>query len=61
MKRPQSSGASILTPTASLALVLVLSAGLHGNVIRTLMPLVMTDEELDEALTVLESCLEDAG
>ena len=39
--------------------VLALPAGLHGNVIRTLMPLVMTDAELDEALSVLERCLED--
>jgi 4-aminobutyrate aminotransferase / (S)-3-amino-2-methylpropionate transaminase / 5-aminovalerate transaminase len=37
--------------------VLVLTAGLHGNVIRTLMPLVMTDAELDEALDVLEAAL----
>jgi 4-aminobutyrate aminotransferase/(S)-3-amino-2-methylpropionate transaminase len=37
--------------------VLVLSAGLHGNVIRTLMPLVMTDPELEEGLAVLEACL----
>ena len=37
--------------------VLLLSAGLYGNVIRTLMPLVMTDAELNEGLDVLESCL----
>jgi 4-aminobutyrate aminotransferase/(S)-3-amino-2-methylpropionate transaminase len=37
--------------------VLALSAGLHGNVIRTLMPLVMTDDELEEALDVLEACI----
>jgi 4-aminobutyrate aminotransferase/(S)-3-amino-2-methylpropionate transaminase len=37
--------------------VLALSAGLYGNVIRTLMPLVMTDSELGEALDVLESSL----
>ena len=37
--------------------VLALSAGLHGNVIRLLMPLVMTDAELDEALDVLEGAL----
>ena len=30
--------------------VLLLSAGLHGNVLRTLMPLVMTDAELEEGL-----------
>jgi 4-aminobutyrate aminotransferase / (S)-3-amino-2-methylpropionate transaminase / 5-aminovalerate transaminase len=39
--------------------VLLLSAGLYGNVIRTLMPLTITDAELNEGLTVLESCLSD--
>ena len=37
--------------------LLLLSAGLHGNVIRTLMPLVLSDAELDEGLAVLEACL----
>jgi 4-aminobutyrate aminotransferase / (S)-3-amino-2-methylpropionate transaminase / 5-aminovalerate transaminase len=37
--------------------VLVLTAGLYGNVVRTLMPLVMTEAELDEALDVLEAAL----
>jgi 4-aminobutyrate aminotransferase/(S)-3-amino-2-methylpropionate transaminase len=37
--------------------VLVLTAGLQGNVIRTLMPLVMSDAELDESLDVLEAAL----
>jgi len=37
--------------------LLLLSAGLHGNVIRTLMPLAITDPELEEGLSVLESCL----
>lgn len=42
--------------------VLVLSAGVWGNCIRFLSPLVITDEELDEALDVLEGCvLEVAG
>jgi 4-aminobutyrate aminotransferase/(S)-3-amino-2-methylpropionate transaminase len=41
--------------------VLVLSAGLYGNVIRTLMPLVMTPGELEEALDAIESCLEAEG
>jgi 4-aminobutyrate aminotransferase / (S)-3-amino-2-methylpropionate transaminase / 5-aminovalerate transaminase len=42
---------------AARAGVLVLTCGLYGNVIRTLMPLVMTDAELDEALDVLEAAL----
>ena len=41
--------------------LLLLSAGLYGNVIRTLMPLTMTDAELEEGLRVLESCLADAA
>ncbi|BDG61351.1 4-aminobutyrate--2-oxoglutarate transaminase [Caldinitratiruptor microaerophilus] len=34
--------------------VIVLRAGIYGNVIRFLMPLVITEEQLDEALGVLE-------
>ena len=41
--------------------LLLLSAGLHGNVIRTLMPLVTTHAELDEGLAVLESCLAESA
>ncbi len=37
--------------------LLLLSAGTHGNVIRTLMPLVITDAELDEGLEVLAQAL----
>ncbi len=33
--------------------VIVLSAGLYGNVIRTLCPLVITDDQLEEALDVM--------
>lgn len=40
--------------------VLALTAGLYGNVLRTLMPLVIADAELDEALDVLERSLEEA-
>ena len=38
--------------------VIVLSAGSYGNVIRLLMPLVTTDEQLEEALAVLEAALQ---
>jgi 4-aminobutyrate aminotransferase/(S)-3-amino-2-methylpropionate transaminase len=37
--------------------LLLLSAGTHGNVIRTLMPLVITDEQLEEGFDVLEQAL----
>ncbi|MDR7001201.1 4-aminobutyrate--2-oxoglutarate transaminase [Neobacillus niacini] len=35
--------------------VIVLSAGLYGNVLRFLSPLVITDDQLDEALDTIES------
>src|SRR5512146_1988120 len=38
--------------------LILLSAGSYGNVIRLLMPLVMTDEQLEEALAVLETALQ---
>lgn len=37
--------------------LLILKAGAEGNVIRTLMPLVITDEQLEEGLEILGSCL----
>jgi 4-aminobutyrate aminotransferase/(S)-3-amino-2-methylpropionate transaminase len=37
--------------------VITISAGTYGNVIRLLMPLVITDAQMDEALDVLESAL----
>jgi 4-aminobutyrate aminotransferase/(S)-3-amino-2-methylpropionate transaminase len=40
--------------------VILLKAGLHGNVIRNLVPLVITDEQLDEALDVLEEAILEA-
>jgi 4-aminobutyrate aminotransferase/(S)-3-amino-2-methylpropionate transaminase len=38
--------------------LITITAGTYGNVIRVLVPLVITDEQLDEALDVLESGLE---
>ena len=40
--------------------VIVLNAGLYSNVVRTLCPLVITDEELDEALDAIEQAVESA-
>ena len=40
--------------------LLLVGAGTYGNVIRTLMPLVVTDAELTEGLDVLEKALESA-
>jgi 4-aminobutyrate aminotransferase/(S)-3-amino-2-methylpropionate transaminase len=38
--------------------LILMSAGTYGNVIRLLMPLVITDGQLEEGLAVLESGLE---
>ena len=49
--------------TVELALqrgLILLRAGLHGNVIRNLAPLTLSDAELDEALTVLEGAIVEA-
>jgi 4-aminobutyrate aminotransferase/(S)-3-amino-2-methylpropionate transaminase len=40
--------------------VIALSAGSFGNVVRVLMPLVITDAQFDEALDVLEAAIADA-
>ena len=40
--------------------LLLVGAGTYGNIIRTLMPLVVTDDELREGLDVLEHALETA-
>jgi len=39
----------------------LISCGSHGNVIRTLMPLVITDEQLEKGLEILDSCLTEIG
>ncbi|MCF6412021.1 4-aminobutyrate--2-oxoglutarate transaminase [Pseudalkalibacillus salsuginis] len=39
--------------------VILLGAGLYGNVIRTLSPLVITDDQLTEALDVIEEVIHD--
>jgi 4-aminobutyrate aminotransferase/(S)-3-amino-2-methylpropionate transaminase len=37
--------------------LILLSCGNFGNVIRTLMPLVITDEQLDRGLSIMEEGL----
>jgi 4-aminobutyrate aminotransferase/(S)-3-amino-2-methylpropionate transaminase len=56
--RPRTERILALAATRGL---LLLSAGLYGNVIRTLMPLTITDAELEEGLAVLESCIRDVA
>ena len=41
--------------------LLVIPAGTYGNVIRTLMPLVITDDQLEEGLDVLEGAILEAA
>src|SRR5690606_12600398 len=40
--------------------LIMIKAGLYGNVIRTLVPLTITEAELDEGLSILEGVLEQA-
>ena len=39
--------------------LVILSCGNFGNVIRTLMPFVITDEQLDRGLSILEESLQE--
>jgi 4-aminobutyrate aminotransferase/(S)-3-amino-2-methylpropionate transaminase len=41
--------------------LLTISAGTFGNIIRLLMPLVITDQQFDEALQVMEDALAQAA
>jgi 4-aminobutyrate aminotransferase/(S)-3-amino-2-methylpropionate transaminase len=41
--------------------LILVTAGTYGNVVRILMPLVVTDEQMSEALDVIESGLDDVG
>jgi 4-aminobutyrate aminotransferase/(S)-3-amino-2-methylpropionate transaminase len=56
-KAPARDEAGAVTRACRERGLVVLTAGTLGNVIRTLMPLVITDEELAEGLDVLESAL----
>ncbi|TMN21478.1 4-aminobutyrate--2-oxoglutarate transaminase [Lentibacillus cibarius] len=40
--------------------LIALKAGVHDNVVRLLMPLVITDEQLEEGLTILEEAVDEA-
>jgi 4-aminobutyrate aminotransferase/(S)-3-amino-2-methylpropionate transaminase len=58
--RPDADGATAVAEAAAARGLLLLKAGIHGNCIRVLVPLVITDAELDEALAVWEDALQDA-
>ncbi len=38
--------------------VILVTAGTYGNIIRLLMPLVITNQQIDEAMDVIESALD---
>jgi 4-aminobutyrate aminotransferase / (S)-3-amino-2-methylpropionate transaminase / 5-aminovalerate transaminase len=58
--KPDGDLASEVTAAAARRGLLLLKAGIHGNCIRVLVPLVIADAELDEALDVWEEALTQA-
>ncbi len=60
-KVPAAELASATTAAARERGLILLSCGLYGNVIRILVPLVVSDEDLDRGLELLEEALVDAG
>jgi 4-aminobutyrate aminotransferase/(S)-3-amino-2-methylpropionate transaminase len=60
-KEPAKGEAGEILKWAARRGVLVLSAGVWGNCVRFLAPLVITDEQLDEALDVLEVCVREVA
>jgi 4-aminobutyrate aminotransferase / (S)-3-amino-2-methylpropionate transaminase / 5-aminovalerate transaminase len=56
-KQPDKERTSAVLKKACENGLILLSSGTHGNVIRTLMPLTITDDELSEGLEVLEHAL----
>src|SRR5262249_10457587 len=53
----QAKALAVVRKAAELGGLLV-TAGTHGNIVRTLMPLVITDDQLEEGLDVLEQALQ---
>ena len=58
-KAPDKESVSKIIKEAQNRGLLLLSAGIYGNVIRLLMPLVINDEQLEEGLEILEGSIED--
>jgi 4-aminobutyrate aminotransferase / (S)-3-amino-2-methylpropionate transaminase / 5-aminovalerate transaminase len=59
-KKPAKELVSQIVTEANKRGLLTLSAGLYSNVIRVLMPLVITDQQMEEGLTILEEAIEAA-
>jgi 4-aminobutyrate aminotransferase-like enzyme len=60
-KKPAAALTSATTAAARERGLVLLSCGLYGNVIRILVPLVISDDDLDRGLEILEEALVDAG
>jgi 4-aminobutyrate aminotransferase / (S)-3-amino-2-methylpropionate transaminase / 5-aminovalerate transaminase len=60
-KEPAATMATKTTAAARDRGLILLSCGIYGNVIRILVPLVITDEDLDRGLEILEEALVDAA
>jgi 4-aminobutyrate aminotransferase/(S)-3-amino-2-methylpropionate transaminase len=56
---PDAELATAVVDAAATSGLLLLKAGIHGNCIRVLVPLVISDAELDEALAVWEEALDE--
>jgi 4-aminobutyrate aminotransferase / (S)-3-amino-2-methylpropionate transaminase / 5-aminovalerate transaminase len=56
---PDAERATAVADAAASSGLLLLKAGIHGNCIRVLVPLVISDAELDEALVVWEEALDE--
>jgi 4-aminobutyrate aminotransferase/(S)-3-amino-2-methylpropionate transaminase len=59
-REPDRALATLVTEEAAQRGLLLLKAGVYGNCMRVLVPLVIADWELDEALAVWEEALEAA-
>lgn len=57
-KTPDKEAVGKIVKAAGERGLMLLSAGLYGNVIRLLMPLTITDEQLEEGLQILEESFE---
>jgi 4-aminobutyrate aminotransferase / (S)-3-amino-2-methylpropionate transaminase / 5-aminovalerate transaminase len=60
-KAPAAALASAATAAAREHGLVLLSCGIYGNVIRILVPLVVSDDDLEHGLEILERALVDAG
>jgi 4-aminobutyrate aminotransferase / (S)-3-amino-2-methylpropionate transaminase / 5-aminovalerate transaminase len=60
-KEPAAALSARATAAARERGLVLLSCGIYGNVVRILVPLVISDEDLDRGLEILEEALVDAG